>query len=474
MSAVKRTKIIATLGPATDTPEMIARLIEAGVDAFRLNFSHGSHDSHGELIARIKAARKKVERPVAILQDLSGPKIRMGMFPKGPIELAAGDTVVLDTSLNEYDGKRLPVSYAGFAHDVAAGHHLLLADGNLELEILEVKPPRVTCRVLVGGSLSSKKGINYPGGSFSLPAITEKDKDDLRFGLEQGVDYVALSFVKTAEDVETAREIIRAASADVSLIAKIEKHEAIRNLDAIMHAVDGVMVSRGDLGVEIPLEQVPFVQKRIIHLANRHGKPVITATQMLLSMVNAPRPTRAEASDIANAIADGTDVIMLSDETAGGSYPVEAVEMMRRIAMEVEKNFAYYNLALHDEAFGEDSIPQAISFAATSLAQSLDARAILSPTSSGFTARMMSRFRPRAHVLALTPNRRAYYRMALQWGVVPHYLPIEEHMDKLLDTAVRLGEERKLLQSGDKYVITAGFPFGMGASTNLIQAGVVE
>ena len=474
MQDLKRTKIVATLGPSTSTPEMIENLMKSGVNAFRLNFSHGTHESHAQLIAWIKEIREKLNLPVAILQDLCGPKIRLGMIGNGGIDINPGDTIILDTSITENEGNVLPVTYQGFAHDVKEGHQLLLADGNFELKIKKVRPPQVECEVITGGHLTSKKGINYPEGSFSLPAITKKDKEDLRFGLEQGVDFVALSFIKTGDDVNIAREIVNNSGASVQLIAKIEKHEAIANFFEILHNVDGIMVARGDLGVEIPLEKVPFVQKKIIRLSNLYGKPVITATQMLLSMVDSPRPTRAESTDIANAILDGTDAIMLSDETASGNFPLEAVRTMNRLARETEKNFSFYVMPPSAEGPGEISIPQAISHAATNLAKEIDARAILCPTSSGFTAKMISRFRPKASILGLTPNLERYYQLALLWGVVPGYLPIELHMDKLLENAVRLAEESGVLEKEDRYVITAGFPFGMGGDTNLIRAGKLD
>lgn len=469
----KRTKIVATLGPATADPEMIERLIRAGVNTFRLNFSHGTHQEHAQLIQWIKEKRRRLNTAVAILQDLSGPKIRIGQIADPPLQLSPGDEIVLDSSLTVSRGYSIPVTYTDFARDVEVGHRLLLADGSLEVEVIRKNPPRVHARVVVGGMLTSNKGINYPQGSFRLPAITEKDRDDLLFGLEQGVDYVALSFVKTAEDVSQAREICRAHNRTVPLIAKIEKHEAIRNFEEILQEVDGVMVARGDLGVEIPLEQVPLVQKQIIRATNQIGKPVITATQMLLSMVDAPRPTRAEVTDIANAILDGTDAIMLSDETAMGKYPVEAVETMTRIALETEKNFPFYAATESLAHVSETDITRGISGSAAALAHTIQARAILCPTNSGFTARMIARFRPEALVIALTPQWSTYHCLALLWGVIPRFLSVEKHMDKLLNHALDLALKEKFLTSGDRYVITAGFPFGQGARTNLINAGRV-
>ncbi len=469
-----RTKIVATVGPATDSEEKIRQLIEAGVSAFRLNFSHGNHTSHARTIRRIKKVREALKAPVAILQDLSGPKIRVGDFTRGSISLTAGETVVLNANLTRSDGSEIPVTYSGFAHDVHNGGRLLLADGTIELKIERVEPPRVFCRVVVGGELGSRKGINYPEGSFSLPAITEKDREDLRFGLKQGVDAVALSFVRTPEDIHIARELCQEMGSHVLLFAKIEKHEAVRNFLDILQEVDGVMVARGDLGVEIPLEEVPIVQKRIIHLCNLYGKPVITATQMLLSMVHAPRPTRAEVTDVANAILDGTDAIMLSDETAMGEYPVQTVRTMKRIARFTEKNFKFYYRKNHwTMAISEGKqIPESISQSVAELSEEINARLIVCPTTSGFTARMISRKRPQAHILALTPIKAHVYHLAFLWGVIPEYLPYRKHTRTLFKTALHLAAAKGLISNGDSYVITAGYPFGLGKTTNLIKAGV--
>ncbi len=469
-----RTKIVATLGPASDSEERIRQLIKAGVSAFRLNFSHGDHSSHARTIRRIKKIREELKAPVAILQDLAGPKIRVGDLTNGPLVLNPGDEVVLNAHLQKSDGKEIPVTYRDFANDVKTGGRLMLADGTIELRIQRVEPPRVFCNVIVGGTLSSRKGINYPEGSFSLPAITEKDKNDLRFGLKQGVDAVALSFVRTLDDIKIARELCQEMDTNVFLFAKIEKHEAVHNFLDILQEVDGIMVARGDLGVEIPLEEVPIVQKRIIHLCNLYGKPVITATQMLLSMVHAPRPTRAEVTDVANAILDGTDAIMLSDETAMGQYPLEAVRTMIRIARFTEKNFRFYYRQDHlSMAISEGKqIPESISQSVAELSEEINARLIICPTTSGFTARMISRKRPQAHILALTPVKKNVYHLAFLWGVIPEYLPYRKHTSTLFKTALRLSEQKGLISEGDGYVITAGYPFGMGKTTNLIKAGV--
>lgn len=464
----KRTKIVATLGPASSNPEMMEKLVLAGVNAFRLNFSHGDHSSHGQTIQRIKEIRERLQLPVAILQDLRGPKIRIGKL-KGEKHLKQGMTVVLDASIETEVEGRIPVTYPDFASDVRPRTRLLLADGRIELTITRVEPPLVYCKVVNEGSLTSGKGVNYPEGSFNLPALTEKDRQDLSFGLAQGVDFVALSFVRKEEDVLQAREVISQSGQAAGLIAKIEKHEGVKNIEKILKHVDGVMVARGDLGVEVPLQEVPVIQKKIIQLCNRSGKPVITATQMLLSMVENPRPTRAEVSDIANAIWDGTDAIMLSEETAVGHYPEEAVKMMSGIAKYVERNYKYYRKI---EKSDDSSIPEAISHNATLLARELSSKVILCPTHSGFTARMMSRFRPGAKIVALTPNRSTFYQLSLVWNVFPILIAFIEDTGELIQDAVKIAEKEKFIHPGEQYVITAGFPFGIGGATNFIKAGI--
>lgn len=468
----KRTKIVATLGPASTSEKTIGELVTAGVNAFRLNFSHGTHESHGRAIQLIKKVRKKLNKPVAILQDLSGPKIRVGEIRNPPLELSRGEEIIFDTRIDVSEGKRLPVTYPGFAEDVKVGGRLLLADGDIELVIEQADKNTVKCTVITGGPLTSHKGINYPEDSFNLPAVTEKDQVDLKFGLEMGVDFVALSFVRTAKDIAAAREMIDSANSKAQIIAKIEKHEAINNFFEILKVVDGVMVARGDLGVEIPLERVPMAQKRIIKIANIYGKPVITATQMLRSMVDAPRPTRAEVTDVANAILDGTDALMLSEETASGNYPVRSVEMMSRIAAQIEENYNFYNSELEQPSDSQFGVAEAISHSATQLARELHTDLILCPTSSGFTARMMARFRPEAWILGLTPSEKTFYQLSLIWGVIPKILAFEEHSESLMQNAILMAKAEKLLQEGDRYVVTAGYPFGIGSSTNLIKAGV--
>lgn len=473
MKNLKRTKIIATLGPATHSREKIRELIEAGVNAFRLNFSHGSYEEHIRLIEWVQDIREELSAPVGIMQDLSGPKIRIGELGDEPLILEPGDELILDPSLEGRKGNRISVSHKRFADDVEVGHNLLLADGAIELEITSIDRPEVTCSVINGGQLTSRKGINYPVGSFSVPAVTDKDIRDLEVGLEHGVDMVAISFVRSADDVKTVRDKCRELGREIPLIAKIEKHEAIENLDEIISSVDGVIVARGDLGVEIPLEKVPGVQKKIIESANLYAKPVIIATQMLASMVRSPRPTRAEVTDIANAILDGADTLLLSEETAIGQYPVRAIETMSKIAVETERDYPYGKLFPEEKYPPEMQLYIEITLNAADIANALDAPVILCPTSSGFTARMLSRFRPEALIYALTSDDSVYYNAGILWGVIPRRVPqIEAFDEELMCVARQMANHDRLLDEGDYYVITAGFPFGVGNRTNMITAGV--
>lgn len=468
----KRTKIVATVGPASSSEKKLNELIEAGVNTFRLNFSHGTHEEHGQIIDLIHNIRQKLKKPTAILQDLSGPKIRIGIIEDSPLKLEVGEVLVLNTKLKTSKKHEVPVTYQRFTEDVKTGTHLLLADGKVTLKIEKIVPPRVYCKVIVGGELSSKKGINYPEGSFTMSALTTKDLVDLLYGLKKGVDYIALSFVRHADDINQVRRKFKAAGRRVPIIAKIEKHEAIRNLEQILPVVEGVMVARGDLGVEIPSEQVPYIQKKIIRLATQYGKPVITATQMLLSMVDSPRPTRAETTDIANAIWDGTDAVMLSEETAVGKYPVEAVQMMSKIAIEAEKNYPHNEIRFKLDSDKKYPIPDSISESAVHLAKELDAKVIICPTTSGLTANLISRFRPKAVIFALTPHHEVFYQLSLMWNVIPFYFPLFRDPKKMIENALREASRQNLLEKGDAYVVTAGFPFGEGVPTNLIKAGI--
>ena len=464
---MRRTRIVATLGPATSTLEMIARLVEAGLDVARLNFSHGDHDSHRRTIGLLRQACKDVGRPVGILQDLAGPKIRLGALATERV-LATDDLVRL-VSGEEADPPLLPVNYPYLTEDVAVGDRLLLADGLVEMEVTEVSGAEVVCRVLVGGTVSSHKGVNLPVSNLRVPAFTDKDRRDLAVGMEQGVDFVALSFVRHERDLEEVRHILNQVDNPPLLIAKIEKPQAVERLPQILAHVDGVMVARGDLGVEMHLEEVPLIQKRIIRMARREGKPVITATQMLRSMMDSPRPTRAEANDVANAVLDGTDAVMLSDETAVGSYPVEAVRILDRIARATEP-------ALVENGFLDDRLSQwvpatqgSISRAVCHLAADLQASVIVACTTSGSSARMVARFRPPQPVLALTTSQEVQRQLALTWGVVPTLVPHYEDSEQMFQVAQEWVLENKLAKHGQRMVITAGVPMGVPGTTNLIK-----
>jgi pyruvate kinase len=450
------------------------------MDVARLNFSHGSRDEHAENVARIRAAADAVDRPVAILADLQGPKLRVGQMQEGGVMLEPGDRVTFvpeDVVGHTLDA--LPVQNEHFAHLVSPEDRVLLNDGLIELRVDSVQEDDVHCRVVVGGRLESNKGINLPGTATDLPSLTDKDRDDLAHALEWGVDWVALSFVRAAEDVVQLRKRVKAltdAEDTLPLMAKIEKPQALAHMDALLDVVDGVMVARGDLGIEIPAEEVPMAQKRIIDKANRKGIPVVTATQMLESMIRNPRPTRAEASDVANAILDGTDAIMLSGETSIGSYPVEAVRTMVRIACEVEGQIpeeplqpfrpSQENLNL--------SIADAVGRAARDAAHNLEAAAILCPTASGYTARTMSRYRPDSPIIAITPDARVQRRLMLYWGVTPLLVPRSDNTDDMIARAVEAARERDLIHAGDVVVVTAGAARSEPGTTNLMRVRVVE
>src|SRR5947207_14780897 len=394
---MRRTKIVCTIGPASDTEEMIAKLIAAGMNVARLNFSHGTTEYQRELVRKVKRVRKALNKPVAILQDLQGPKIRIGNIKDRIVELKPGREFILTSENVPGDEHRASVSLKTLPHEVSKGHSILLADGNIELRIEKIEPPYIHCRVIVGGQLSSHKGINLPGSELHVDSITKKDRKDIIVGVEEGVDAVALSFVRSAADISAARRAIKEAGGDVPIIAKIEKHEAVDNIDGIVAAAQAIMVARGDLGVEIDLEKVPLVQKTIINKCNALGKPVITATQMLVRMVDNPRPTRAEATDVANAILDGTDAVMLSEETAAGKYPIEAVMIMDRIARSAESTLD----ALKFENIASlTSTGDAISRSSYFIAKEIDAAAIITPTWSGSTACRVARFRPKQPIIA--------------------------------------------------------------------------
>ncbi|MBF6591784.1 MAG: pyruvate kinase [Ktedonobacterales bacterium] len=483
---LRRTKIVCTIGPATSSEESITELIEAGMDVARLNFSHGTHEEHATTIARARAAAARLGRPVAILQDLQGPKIRTGALGGGgPVVLRDGQHFTITTEPVVGTVERVATTYVALPRDVKPGDRILLSDGAIELRVVRVADPEVMCEVVHGGQLAEHQGINLPGVAVSAPALTEKDRDDLAFGVRQRVDLVALSFVRRPEDLHTARRFIEetlraepgghppgrdrttdAAEKAIPVIAKLEKPEAIERLDAILRASDGVMVARGDLGVEMPLEAVPVLQKRIIAHANALGLPVITATQMLESMLQNPRPTRAEASDVANAILDGTDAVMLSGETAVGAYPLAAVRVMVRIAEETE---SHYTAMARSTAEHATTHTQAVSRAAHTLAREAHATLLVVFTRSGLSAHLISQERPAVPIIAYTPSETVYRRLALWWGVMPCLSEprgTTEEVIAWMDAHVRrLG----LAQVGDFVVMMGGMPVAGRARTNFVK-----
>ncbi len=470
---LRRTKIVATIGPATTKPDVLRELIKAGATTLRLNFSHGTHDDHQRSIRLIRQTSFELNQPVAILQDLQGPKIRLGKFETGSISLDRGEPFILTSHLMPGTQEISSVTYELLADEVPEGARILLDDGKVEMlvEKVDKAEKQLHCRVVVGGTLSNNKGVNFPGVYLSVKALTDKDRKDLMFGLDQGVDWVALSFVRNPQDVLEIKQLIANAGKKVPVIAKIEKHEAIEQMEEILALCNGVMVARGDLGVELPAEDVPLLQKRLISTSNRMGIPVITATQMLDSMVNNPRATRAEISDVANAIIDGTDAVMLSNETAVGNYPVEAVATMATIAKRIEQEVITCNVSSMNET--GHSIPNAISQAVAQIAQQLDAAAIMSMTKTGATARNVSKFRPRTPILAVTPHVDVARQLQLVWGVRPLLVLDLSSTGQTFQSAVNVAQEKGLLVDGDLVVMTAGTLQGVAGSTDLIKVEVV-
>jgi pyruvate kinase len=471
--SLRRTKIVATIGPATSSPEMLKAIIEAGATTLRLNFSHGTHADHQRSIRLIRQTAFELNRPVAILQDLQGPKIRLGQFENGFIMLSKGDRFTLTNRPIVGTQEISCVTYDYLAEEVPVGSKILLDDGRVEMVVEEINRDKgdLHCRVTVAGKLSNNKGVNFPGVYLSIKAMTDKDREDLMFGLDQGVDWVALSFVRNPQDIIEIKELISSTGKNVPVVAKIEKHEAIEQMEAVLSLCDGVMVARGDLGVELPAEDVPVLQKRLIATANRLGIPIITATQMLDSMVSNPRPTRAEVSDVANAILDGTDAVMLSNETAVGSYPVEAVATMARIAERIEQEEAEHSYRLmRDE---RRSIPNAISQAVGQIAENLGAAAIMTLTQTGATARNVSKFRPKTPILAVTPHVNVARQLQMVWGVRPLLVLELPSTGQTFQAAINVAQEKNLLSEGDLVVMTAGTLQGVSGSTDLIKVEVV-
>ncbi len=466
---VPRTKIVGTLGPASNTPEGVRSLVEAGLDVARINFSHGTHEQHTRTIATVREVATQLGRPVAILADLQGPRIRIGAL-SAPRELEVGATVVLVPE-EVASGDEIPITYADLCHDVNVGNRVLINDGLFELVVTRVEAPRVWASVVHGGTLTSNKGMNLPGIAVSAPSLTEKDKADLAFAVEHELDMVALSFVRRAQDIDELRALI---PRTMLVVAKIEKDVALENIEEIMRATDAVMVARGDLGVELPFEEVPYAQKHIIATANRMGRPVITATQMLESMIDNPRPTRAEASDVANAILDGTDAVMLSAETAAGHHPRLAVEAMRRIIKEIETRPRPGNLSRSERrAMSGVNTEEAIAAATVAAVRMMDAPLVVVFTKSGFTARIVASHRPSVPILALTDEPRVCRQLSLVWGVVPRLVPTARGYDHMVAMALREALDLNLVTKGDRVLVTAGVPFDVPGTTNLLKVETV-
>ncbi|MFJ7744354.1 pyruvate kinase [Peribacillus sp. NPDC097295] len=473
---MRKTKIVCTIGPASESVEKLVQLIEAGMNVARLNFSHGDHEEHAARIRNIREAAEKTGKKVAILLDTKGPEIRTNNMENGSMELTAGNEVTI--SMQEVLGtpEKFSITYEGLLYDVQAGSRILLDDGLIGLEVLKIDEVKkeIHTKILNSGTLKNKKGVNVPGVSVKLPGITEKDEKDILFGIEQGIDFIAASFVRRASDVLEVRELLQQNGADyIQIIPKIENQEGVDRLDEILEVADGLMVARGDLGVEIPAEEVPLVQKDMIKKCNNAGKPVITATQMLDSMQRNPRPTRAEASDVANAIFDGTDAIMLSGETAAGTYPVEAVQTMHNIASRAETALNYRDILTRNSKVDRHNVTDAIGESVAHTALNLNAGAIITPTESGHTARMISKYRPKAPIIAVTSNESVSRRLALVWGVYPQMGPKAETTDDMLQTAIDQSLESGIVSHGDLVVITAGVPVGEIGTTNLMKIHVL-
>ncbi len=467
----RRTKIVSTLGPASESEEQLNTLIDAGVNVFRLNFSHGDHQNKLELIERIRKIAAEKNSNVAILGDLQGPKIRTGLMKGGFMELVTGTEVTVTTSTVEGEGNIIPTIYENLPKDVKPGDRILLDDGLMDMEVVAIDGQDVRCKVITGGKLKDRKGINLPGTKVSAPALTEKDLEDLEFCVKHKVDFLALSFVRKASDVQHMKDLLAQKDHAPMIVSKIEKPEAVENFDAILEVTDAVMVARGDLGVEISPEKVPLIQKMIIQKCNAAGKPVITATQMLESMITNPRPTRAETSDVANAILDGTDAIMLSGETAAGKYPAEAVRVMDRVARDIEQSEQYLGRHIHPSlvCYGKQCMTESIGHGACQIAENVGAQAILAFTQTGSTAALVSKYRPNLPIYAMTPNAAVKRRMALYSGVraicVDNHETTEQQIQAVEDAVLEAG----VLKPGEVTVITMGSPISKSGSTNLLK-----
>jgi pyruvate kinase len=466
MNLGKKTKIVCTIGPATESKEKLLELAQAGMNVARLNFSHGSKEEHGKRVESIREIIKKTGKTIAILQDLCGPKIRIGTFKDSTVMLHEGQEFILTTDECEGDEKRVHVNYSNLPKEVKEGTIIMLHDGTKKLQVLRVSGNDIVTKVIIGGRLSNHKGVNVPGANLSLSALTDKDKVDVNFAIENQLDFVALSFVRRAQDVRDLRKILEDNKCKAQIISKIETPEALENIDEIISLSDGIMIARGDLAIEIPAEEVPIVQKLIIRKCNEVGKPVITATQMLESMIKSQVPTRAEVSDIANAIIDGTDAIMLSEETTLGDFPIEAVTIMSKVALRIESEvYTRDTIAEYDESHG---VTDVVSQSTVRVAHNIGAKLIVALTRSGRTAKMIARYRPAERILALSDNSHDIAKLMLSFGCYPMVVPTFKTVSEIMDIVRDVTSENKLLKKGDKVVIAAGMPFGESKETNLI------
>jgi pyruvate kinase len=465
----RKTKIICTIGPASESYQAIEKLARAGMDVARLNFSHGTYEEHAQRIAHVRRASEVIGRPLGVLQDLPGPKIRTGRLKDEKVLLTEGAEITLTTESILGDEHRVSVSLDSLPRDVHPGDSIFVSDGTIRLEVQDTTDTEIRCVIAAGGVLTHMKGINVPGVALSTEAVTDKDLQHLGFGLEQGIDFVALSFITNAKDINRAKDFIRKNGADVPVVAKIERSEALKNIDEIIEATDIVMVARGDLGVEVPLRRVPIEQKRIVAKCNAVGKPVIVATQMLESMVFSPRPTRAEASDVANAIFDGADAIMLSEETAAGSYPVQAAGTMAGIAIEAAEALPYQTMLLQKAGSVVPQPDDAISYAAVSIAEQVGAQAILAFTTSGSTAMRVAKYRPKCPILAITTQLHVLRRLTLVWGLTPVLTTEYQSIEEAYTVGAEIAQSTGVAKQGDLIVVTAGVPFGVAGHTNMLR-----
>ncbi len=468
-ASMRRTKIVCTIGPSSNSASIIAELLKVGLDVARINFSHGVHSEHARHIRTLRRVARQLDLPLAIMQDLPGPKERTGKVKGGGVLLKAGDDFLITTRPILGDAHQVSVDLPDLPKHVKLGNTIFLGDGTINLEITALSTTDIGCKVLTGGRLGDNKGFNVPGENLGVTSITDEDWSHLDFGVQYQVDFVAVSFVREAEDIAKVRRFLLQKGATSMLIAKIERHEALDNLDQILEEADGIMVARGDLGIEIPIQKVPIVQKQIIQKCNRLGKPVIVATQMLESMVDSPRPTRAEVTDVANAIFDGADAIMLSEETAIGQYPVEAVSMMAQVALEAETALPYDEILANKGKYLQPKTEDAISYAACHTAHQLGATAIVAFTSSGSTARRVAKYRPEVPVLAITPSQVTKRQLALSWGVRAFKVASGSRITDLFAQGAKIARESGLAQDGDLVVITGGVPVGTTGSTNLLK-----